>query len=312
MTHIQTAYKKAKTIGWSNAVVSLYIAHRELDSNSREATYTVLNVNADEKLRKRLRSIACRIIAGSNKVIAYDFNTVDHDDDFLGVSTSETDMQKIVDQITSSTPATVTKVDDLLNAWIYIVRLSVRGEEPLFSVRQVSKGWSTKKVAQLASLIFKNNMLMDIEEDQVFKIDNKLDFFSHDGTIFIADKRNFESAMNFRVGMERNRDGIVGEFVTNHILNPSSKLAELVGNKMRRLRKLAQVKKSGYYKDPTFMLRLKAVNATEGWGLTYLPDGTLDITETNIDDVLRILNNDRLRSPINHENFDVDVKHKLS
>ena len=312
MTHIQTAYKKAKTIGWNNSVVSLFIAHRELDPNSREATYAVLNVNADDKLRKRLRSIACRTIAGSNKVIAYDFNTVDHDDDFLGVSTSETDMQSIIDQITTSTPISVTKVEDLLDAWIYIVRLSVRGEEPLFSVRQISKGWTTKKVAQLASLIFKDNVLMDIEEDQVFKIDNKLDFFSHAGVVFIADKKNFELAMNFRIGMEKNRDGIVGEFVASKVLNSSNKLAALVGNNLRRLRKLAQVKKSGYYNDPSFMSRLKAVNATERWGLTYLPDGTLDITEDNIDDVLRILNNDRLRSPINNENFDVDVKHKLS
>jgi hypothetical protein len=127
--HIHAAFKKAKAIGWNNAIVSLYIAHRELDPNSREATYAVLNVNADEKLRKRLRSIACKTISASNKVIAYDFNTADHDDDFLGLTTSETDMQRIVDQITSSAPITVTKVDDLLNAWVYIVRLTVKGEE---------------------------------------------------------------------------------------------------------------------------------------------------------------------------------------
>ena len=311
MHQIQSAFKKAKSINWGKGIVSLYIAHRELDPNTRAATYAVLNVNADEKLRTRLRSIACKTISASNKVIAYDFNTADHDDDFLGITTSETDMQRIVDQITSATPITVTKVDDLLNTWVYIVRLTVKGEEPLFSVRQVSKGWTTKKVSQLASLIFKNNMLMDIDEEQVFKIDNKLDFFSHNGVIFIADKKNFESAMNFRLGMEQNRDNIVGEFVANNVLSSTNKLAELVGNNLRRLRKLAQVKKSGYYRDPSYMSRLKAVNAAENWGLTYLPDGTLNITEDNIDDVLRILNNDRLRSPINDENFNVDVKHKL-
>lgn len=311
MNHIQAAFNSVKSINWSSSIVSLYIVHRQLDTKTRTATYRVLNVNADIKLRKRLRSIASTTILGSNKVIAYDFNTVDHDDDFLGLTTSETDMQRIVDQITSTIPPTVDKVDDLLNAWIYIIRLTVGKEEPLFSVRHVSKGWSAKKVSQLTSLIFANNMLMDLEDKEVFKIDNKLDFFSYNGVVFIADKKNFELAMNFRLGMEQNRDNIVGEFITSKVLNSTNKLAALVGNNLRRLRKLAQVKKSGYYKDPNYMAQLKNVNKTENWGLTYLPDGTLSITEDNIDDVLRLLNNDRLRSPINAENFNVDVKHKL-
>jgi len=311
VNQIQAAFKSAKSNNWSGAIVSLYIAHRVLDPNTRTATYAVLSVNADEKLRKRLRSIANKTISVANRVIEYDFNTADHDDDFLGLTTSETDMQRIVDQITSTTPRTADKVDDLLNAWVYIIRLTVRNEEPLFSVRQVSKGWSTKKVSQLTSLIFENNMLMDLDDKQVFKIDNQLDFFSYNGAIFIADKKNFELAMNFRLGMEQNRDSIVGEFVANNVLNSTNKLVVLVGNNLRRLRKLAQVKKAGYYKDPNYMARLKAINRTENWGLKYLPDGTLNITDDNIDDVLRILNNDRLRSPINDENFNVDVKHKL-
>jgi hypothetical protein len=311
MTHIQAAYKKVKNTGWNNATVSLFIIHRRLDPNSRVATYSALSVNADTPLRKRLRTIANNVISNSNKVTAYEYNTVDHDDDLLGLTVEETDMKGIINQIMSNKIQEATCTDHLLNAWLYIARLDLKNEAPLFAMRQISRGWTTTKISGLTNLIFRNNMLIDIDSGEVFKIDNKIDFFSQDDVIFIADKKNFESAMNFRVGMEKNRDAIVHEFVANKVLNSGNTLATLVGDNMRRLRKLAEVKKSGYYKDPSFMARLKAVNTVESWGLVYLSDGTLDITEDNIDAVLRMLNNDRLRSPINNENFDVDVKHKL-
>ena len=111
--------------------------------------------------------------------------------------------------------------------------------------------------------------------------------------------------------MERNRDQIVSEFCTLNFFENVGEIGALIGNNMRRLRKLSQVKKSGYYKDPKFLMNLKVINETEGWGLQYSPSGKLLVTEDNIELVLRILNNDRLTSKINSENFDRDVKRKI-
>ncbi|MBX9723946.1 MAG: DUF4868 domain-containing protein, partial [Candidatus Obscuribacterales bacterium] len=177
--------------------------------------------------------------------------------------------------------------------------------------RRVSEGWTTKKVSQLISMIFQDNMLVDIDQKEIFRIDGKVDFFSYDGTTFIADKKNFETALNFREGMERNRDEIVDEFHTLNLFENATEISTLVGNNIRRLRRLSQVKKAAYYKDANFLANLKRVNAEEGWGIKYSADGKLLVTEEDIEIVLRVLNNDRLTSKINSENFDVDVKHKL-
>ena len=59
------------------------------------------------------------------------------------------------------------------------------------------------------------------------------------------------------------------------------------------------------------MANLRKVSEEDGWGIQYSPDGKLLVTEDDIETVLRVLNNDRLTSKINAENFDVDVKHKL-
>jgi len=190
-------------------------------------------------------------------------------------------------------------------------RLDLNGHQPLFSARRISETWGAKKVFQFVNMIYKDNMLVDLDQQEIFHIDGKVDFFSFNGTTFIANKKNFETALNFREGMERNRDEIVQEFKAANLFVDAEEITRLVGNNIRRLRKLSQVKKSGYYADPRFLSKLKQVSDEESWGIQYSDEGKLIVTEDDIDTILKVLNNDRLKSPINQENFDVDVKHKL-
>jgi len=302
--------KKIKTLNWNQASVSLYLVKRELVH--RKASYDVLQINVDTKLQKKLRGITSGRIQQSNAAVEYDFNTSDLDDNLLGIATSETDFQSIIDDIAADEePDFADSIEQLIDSWLYIAHLALPGEPPLYAARRVSEGWTTKKVSQLISMIFRDNMLVDIEQKEIFRIDGKVDFFSYDGTTFIADKKNFETALNFREGMERNRDEIAQEFHTLNLFDNASEVSALVGDNMRRLRRLSQVKKAGYYKDVNFLANLKRVNDEEGWGIKYSADGKLLVTEDDIETVLRVLNNDRLTSKINSENFDVDVKHKL-
>lgn len=309
MENLQERFKEVKDIDWNQAVVSFYIVKRRLAN--RKAKYTILQVNVDENLRRKLRKVANDKVKKINQVLEYDFNTSDLDDNVLGIATEETDLKELIDSITAEeTPEIAVSYESLINSWIYIVRLE-KDEQILYSVRRVSEGWTTKKVTQLINMIFDNNMLVDIEQKEIFRIDGKVDFFSFKDVIFIVDKKNFETALNFREGMERNRDEIVQEFKETNLFVNADKISNLVGNNIKRLRKLSQVKKSGYYKEKKFLESLKKVNEEENWGIQYSEDGKLIVTEENIETVLTVLNNSRLKSPINQESFDVDVKHKF-
>lgn len=308
MDNLENSFKQVKEIEWNEAVVSFYIIKRKLVN--REAKYEVLQVDTDEKLRKKIRKVASDKVSSSNQALEYDFNTSDLDDNVLGISTNETDLQQIVDAITAEeSPKVADSYESLIGSWIYIARLE-KNDQILYSVRRVSEGWSTKKVSQLINMIFSNNMLIDLEQKEIFRIDGKVDFFSFNGVIFIADKKNFETVLNFREGMEKNRDAIVKEFKKTHLFVDADEISNLVGNNIKRLRKLSQVKKAGYYKEQDFLKSLKQINEQESWGIQYSDDGKLMVTEDDIDIVLKVLNNDRLTSKINQENFDVDVKHK--
>ena len=311
MSNLAEKFKAVKKHDWSKAAVSLYVAKRRLVQ--RSARYTVLEVKADETLRSKLRSIAVAKIEYANQATSYDYNTADQDNDFLGINTAETDLPILINSITGDpSPEQAEKYEDLVGSWLYIARLDLPDHPPLFSVRRVSEGWTAKKVKNVANVIFKGDMLVDLKDEEIFRIDGKLDFFSFDGMLFIANKKNFEAALNFREGMINNRDVIVEEFKKTKLFVNADDISRLVGDNMKRLRKLSQIKKSGYYLDQGFLANLKKVSKSEGWEISYAADGRLEVTEDDIEIVLRVLNNDRLTSKINAENFDVDVKHKLS
>lgn len=310
MDDFKKILKAVKAINWGKATVSFFIVKRKLIQ--RKAKYDVLQVNIDDTLRKKIRKIAINKLTQSQEAYEYDFNTHDLDDNLLGIPTSETDFQEIVDTLLAEEdPPFADSYESLLGSWLYVGRIDIRGHPPLFSARRVSEGWTVKKVSQFINMIFQNNMLVDLEQQEIFRVDDKVDFFSFNGIIFIADKKNFETALNFREGMERNRDEIVKEFSNLGLFENASAVSDLVGNNLRRLRRLSQVKKAGYYKNPTFLKNLKKVNEEDNWRIQYSTDGKLLVTEDDIETVLRVLNNDRLTSKINAENFDVDVKHKL-
>ena len=74
---------------------------------------------------------------------------------------------------------------------------------------------------------------------------------------------------------------------------------------------MASILKSGYYKQPDYLKKLIAVNKKEKWDLK-VENGQIVVEEETIDLLLKLLNNDRLRSPINDEIFDAAAKSKVN
>ena len=308
MSNLEQIFNEVKKIDWLKATVSFYIVKRKL--KKREGRYTIFNVNLHEFLETKISKTVTDIIKKSNMALEYEFTTSDLDNNLLGIPTKDTDLKKLVDEIIKDEGIQLVNSYKLLqNSWIYIARLDIEGNT-LYSIRKISDGWNTKKKISIDNAIFQNSMLMKIDAEEVFRIDNKVDFFSFKDFIFIADKKNFETALNFRTGMEKNKEEIIEEFRIAKLFVNVDEISNLVGDNIPRLRKLSQVKKSNYYSNPDFLRQLRNANETENWGLVF-EDGQLTINEGNIDTILTILNNSRLKSPINEESFDVDVKRKL-
>jgi len=288
---------------------TLWLVKRKLTAGN--AAYSVMRVDTEKKLQTKLKKILSdRFQNKEYQIEEYSFLNADQDNRLFTIEASETDFNLIQAEIKNGLANDKAKTySDLLNSWAYVVEIKNKNSS-VFGLRKINSMTQPKKVKAVSSFIFENQILKDLEEEQVFTIDTNIDFFVYDGTVFITNKREFESALNFRKGMEDNRDNVLDEFLSLGLFNNVEPIRKIVGSNLHYLRKISAVQKSAYYKDKTFLKNLIEVNIEAKWGLV-IEDNKLIVTEENVDLVLTLLNNSRLKSQINQEVFDASVKKKV-
>lgn len=274
----------------------------------REAKYSVLRVEMDEKLQRRFKGyLKTQLQTRNFHLESYEFSNGDTDDVMLTLDKDATDFPKVEAAIEQGFDNPIAQeYSELLSSWAYVVQFE-RGKDRLYAWRQISAMTDPKKVKTKKATFFQNHRLIDVDEDKVFLIDPRFDFFVFDGITFIANKRAFESAMNFRDGMKKNGIELLNEFKTMDFLSDVAPIQEYVSDNLHHLRKLASIKKSGYYKQPHYVSSLMKVSQEEGWGLK-IANGKIVVEAETMELLLKLLNNDRLRSPINDELFDSAAK----
>jgi hypothetical protein len=287
----------------------MWLVKRKLTAG--QASYSVLRVDIDDKLQTKLKTkITNKIQDKRYRCEEYSFVSADQDDCVLTIDIAETDFKMVQDEMAKGLDnPKVTTYDELLNSWGYVVELK-GNNGTIYGFRKINSITRAKKVRSMTSLLFKDQFLIDLDEAMVFTIDMKVDFFAYNGTIFISNKKEFENALNFRKGMESNRDAVLTEFATLGIFNDVPMIARVVGINLNMLRKVSTIQKSGYYRNELFMRNLIKLNATEKWGLV-VKNNQIVVTEENVGLILTLLNNSRLKSPINQEVFDATVKKKV-
>lgn len=298
--------KKLKALDLTKWAVSFWLVRREAAQPGFD--YSVLRVDIEARLGKRFKGyVKAQIQDRAFHLEAYDFSNADPDDVLLTLDADATDFQKIEAAIdVGFDNARAKEYADLLNALAYVVVFESNGQR-LFALRKINTLNNPKKAITRQALFFENHKLIDVEDKQVFMIDPRFDFFVFDGTTFIVSKAAFETAMNFREGMKDKGKELLDAFKTMDFLSDVEPIRAYVGDNLRHLRKLAAIKNAGYYSQPDYMAKLVKVVKAEKWGLK-IEGGKIIVEEETMELLLKLLNNDRLRSPINDEVFDSSAK----
>lgn len=309
-THVKQALQTLRASDFKHWVTTFWLVKRKL--SQQQAKYSVLKVDTDSKLELKLKNaVTEKILNQEYQLDDYDFLTADQDKSLLTIASSETDVMLIQAEIEKGTAnAKVEQYEQLLDSWAMVIKLEHQ-DQAIYAYRKINKFNHAARLSHVSFIQFKDQELKDLDEKEIFTIDTQVDFFTYDGTTFITNKKEFESTLNFRAGMEKNRDVVLQEFVDLNIFSDATLLKEHIGANLNYLRKVSSIQKSGYYKDAKFMEELVKVNQSKNWGL-QVENGAIVINETTIDLVLTLLNNGRLESPINHEIFDAAVKKKVT
>lgn len=295
---------------FSHWLTTFWLVKRKL--SQQQAKYSVLKVDTDARLEQKLKqAVTEKILDVDYQLDDYDFLTADQDNGLLTMPSSDTDVTLIQAEIEKgSANPKVERYEELLDSWAMVIKVEYQ-DKAIYAYRKINKFNNPARLSHISFIQFKDKELKDLDEKEIFTIDTQIDFFTYEGTTFIANKKEFESILNFRKGMEKNRDVVLKEFVDLNIFNDASLLKQHIGANLNYLRKVSSIQKSGYYKDAKFLEELIKVNQLKNWGLS-VENGTIVINEASIDLVLTLLNNGRLESPINHEIFDAAVKKKVS
>ena len=309
MAKTKTAFEKLLALDLTEWAATFWIINRR--KAGKENFYDAVRVGIDKKLERRLRGyVTGQLRETSYKETPYNFTNVDTDDVILTLEEADCDFPKVRDSIAKGFDnPRVKEYAELLHAWAYVVQFT-QGKRNLYACRKITTATDPKRVQSMSVLFFENHRLIDIDDKDVFLLDPAFDFFVADGTVFIANKRGFETAMDFREGMRSYGEELLAELDTLKLFTDTGPIREHVGNNFHYLRKLAAIKRAGYYKQRSYMARLIQVNEEMNWGLTVRNDQiVVEVDKINL--ILTILNNDRLRSPINGEMFDSGAKRKV-
>jgi hypothetical protein len=274
----------------------------------RQANYGLLRVDIDSKLQNRFKDYLQKQLLNKPFVLnPYNFISSDADDSLYTIDGETTDFAQIEGKIRDGfNNHKATEQSQLLDSWAYLIEFVLAGSS-FFAWRKVSGITQPKRVISRKALFFQNQCLVDVDDRPVFLIDSYFDFFAFNGLILIANKREFEISMNFRVGMKNHADTVLKELESLGYFTDIEPIRDYVGDNLNHLRRLSAIKYAGYYKQQGYLDRLMQVSQQEGWNLK-IEHGKIVVEANSVELLLKLLNNDRLRSPINHELFDSTSK----
>ena len=303
--------KDIKEEDFSNWDVSFWLIKRKSHPKDKSNSYSALLVDIDDKLPRRFKGYLKKQLQDKEYHLDnYDYSNADCDDVLLTIDSEITDFSKIEIEIGKGFDNDrATSYSDLLKSWAYVI-LFEKGGKRLYAWKKISSDTQPKKVASKNTIFFHNHKLVDLEDKEVFVIYPNYDFFVYQSITFISSKRQFESSMNFREGMKAKSDQVLSDFQNLSVFKNIELIKEHVGENLHRLRKMASILKSGYYKQTDYIEKLIAVSKEENWELK-VEEGKIVVEEETIDLLLKLLNNDRLRSPINNETFDASAKSRV-
>ncbi len=246
-------------------------------------------------------------IETSNGAANYSYESTDLDDSVMVHSIAGTEFPKIAEGIMAGTDAPVAEsVEDLNDTWATVIFVDIAGgKRCVFAFRKLQESWKLKKLNGLINLVFHGGKLTEVETDAVLRLDQNIDFLAYQDSLLILNKARFEQGLNFRHGMEAKRDQVFGELGALKIFTNQEPLVKRCGSNMHYLRKIVDIKKSGYYNDKNFMTSLQKVAKEENWPLEFV-DGQIVMNDDNIDLILTLLGNNRVKSFVNQERFDVE------
>lgn len=261
-------------------------------------------IDTTDEMDAELRAIVTQQRDTISEAIQYSLLAENNEASVLSISADETHAGLLADQFAAELPAKKTRdVKTIFNAGFYVIKL-VQGENTLFTVRKTDATWRSKSVNNIVTAFFSDAQL-DVAPDDNFRIHKNIDFFGINGSLFVKNKRNFESVLNYKAAHEQDyaEMAIEDEFIA--VFVGLDELTRFIGSNKIQLRRMSAIRQKGFYSDNKFMDNLRNLYKKYGLNLQFDDQGRIVPTADSCRDIIAALLDHRLHSGFSDNIYDV-------
>ncbi|NID05890.1 DUF4868 domain-containing protein [Luteibacter jiangsuensis] len=273
--------------------------------STTDRKFKALSVRTDAELDGLLKEFAMSEIERITEFLPYSYLSQVNENGCLAVSVDETNfafLQAAVDLPPQEHQATQRK--HLVGVTGYVVRFEHDGQT-VYATRRSPQSWKTKhQKGRVINMAFRNGELSAVEEKD-FSLDPHFDLFCYDGMAFIANKKGFESVMQYKTGyveafsQMQNKPEFIALFSDMQIL------VDAVGANSTQLRRMAVIQEKNLYGDDKFMPSVREVCKKRNWPIKFSDDGKIIPEPETVGVILKILLDQRLLSEVTLKMYDV-------
>lgn len=296
---MQAQFDSLKTFDFAQSTVHLWVYKKSTAARKYNAFYVQTDPALSARFKDIFRSEMARIIEFS----AYGHLTETNEVSCLAIDVAETEFQPLKLQVDRPEPdCRARSVNDLKGADGYLVKFTHNGST-VYAVRRSVGNWKTAFSKKYLNVIFSNGEL-SAAEDNGFTIEKNFDFFVKDKTVFVANKRGFESTLQYRAAYNNAFSSLQQDLNFAPLFQNIQPLVTYVGTNSMHLRRMTEVVKKGIFARPNFLQNLQRVNLMRNWGINFDPaTNRIVVCEQTAKTIVDVLLDHRLMSEVTANSY---------
>lgn len=294
-------FQLLKTFNFSSSMPHLWVFKDSASVAKFRAFYVQTEIELNNQLKKFVDAEVSRITEHA----PYSYISQTNENSCLTIDQSTTNFTKLktlVDRLESEHRIEDSK--DLKGAKGYVVKF-ISNSITVYAVKRSTSTWKTSYPKKYINMVFSNGELAAVE-DKSFSIEKNFDFYVVNDTIFIANKRGFETSIQHREAYIEAFSQLQAAPSFNSLFSDIEPIVKYVGNNSIQLRRMGVIEQKGIYNNPNFMPNLVRVSSARNWGINFDPTSKTIIPCSNTTGtILQVLLDHRLMSEITDNIYDV-------
>jgi hypothetical protein len=294
-------FQQLKTFNFSSSTPHLWV----FKDSSSAARFKTFYVQTENELNNQLKEFVETEISRITEHAPYSYISQTNESSCLTIDQNATDFNKLKTLVDRLEPEhRIDDSKDLVGAKGYVVKFISNGTT-VYAVKRSASTWKTSYPKKYINMVFSNGELAGVE-DKSFSIEKSFDFYVINSTIFIANKRGFESSMQHREAYVEAFTQLQAAPSFNGLFSDITPIIEYVGSNSIQLRRMGVIESKGVYNSQNFIPNLIRVNASRNWGINFdSTSNTIIPCADTTGTILQILLDHRLLSEITDNTYDV-------